>query len=228
MHTLEKALEARSKKINKVELTKALKNPMEVYEKLEAIADAGYEGLSKEDSSYFLKCFGLFDKGEDFMLRVRIPAGQLSQRQAKRIGEVAQKYANDYIDLSTRMQIVLRYIEIENIAKVLNALKEVGLTTFQTAADNTRNTVADPLDGLAYDSIIPTQPIVESLEQMLIKNPEWLSTLPRKFNTGILGSLSNSCNIFGHDCCFVKRVCLVSMSIWVRGLAYKQKMPMSS
>ena len=203
MHTLEKALEARSKKINKVELTKALKNPMEVYEKLEAIADAGYEGLSKEDSSYFLKCFGLFDKGEDFMLRVRIPAGQLSQRQAKRIGEVAQKYANDYIDLSTRMQIVLRYIEIENIAKVLNALKEVGLTTFQTAADNTRNTVADPLDGLAYDSIIPTQPIVESLEQMLIKNPEWLSTLPRKFNTGILGSLSNSCNIFGHDCCFV-------------------------
>ncbi|SFV67147.1 Ferredoxin--nitrite reductase [hydrothermal vent metagenome] len=203
MTILEKALEARNKKVNKVEITKALKSPMDVYAQLEQIAAAGYEGLAKEDSSYFLKCFGLFDKGEDFMLRVRVPAGQLSYEQALRIGEVAKKYANDSIDISTRMQIVLRYIKIENIATVLKELKEVGLTTFQTAADNTRNTVADPLDGIAYDSVIETKPIIDLLEKNVIHNPEWVSTLPRKFNTGILGSLSNSCNIFGHDCCFV-------------------------
>ena len=203
MEALEKALEARSKKVNKVETTKASKASMDVYDQLEEIAAAGYENLTKEDSSYFLKCFGLFDKGEDFMLRVRVPVGQLTNEQALCIGEVAQKYANDYIDISTRMQIVLRYIKIENIAKVLAELKVAGLTTFQTGADNTRNTVADPLDGLAYDSIIDTKPIVDKLEKRIIENPEWLSTLPRKFNTGILGSLSNSCNIYGHDCCFV-------------------------
>jgi ferredoxin-nitrite reductase len=203
MEALQKAFEARSKKVNKVEITKALKDPIDVYEKLEEIAAAGYDGLAKEDSSYFLKCFGLFDKGEDFMLRVRVPVGQLSSQEARSIGEIAQKYANDYIDISTRMQIVLRYIKIENIAKVLQELKNAGLTTFQTAADNTRNTVADPLDGLAYDSIIETKSIVDKMEKQFIHNEEWLSTLPRKFNTGILGSLSNSCNIFGHDCCFV-------------------------
>ena len=203
MEALQKALDTRSKKVNKVEITKALKAPMDVYTKLEDIAAAGYEGLAKEDAAYFLKCFGLFDKGEDFMLRIRVPAGQLTNAQALSIGEIAQKYANDYIDISTRMQIVLRYIQIENIAKVLQELKEAGLTTFQTAADNTRNTVADPLDGLAYDSIIETKAIVDRMEAQFIENPEWISTLPRKFNTGILGSLSNSCNIFGHDCCFV-------------------------
>ena len=203
MEALEKALEARSKKVNKVEITKAGKATMDVYAQLEEIAAAGYENLSKEDSVYFLKCFGLFDKGEDFMLRVRVPVGQLTNEQALRIGEVAQKYANDYIDITTRMQIVLRYIKIENIANVLKELKVAGLTTFQTGADNTRNTVADPLDGLAYDSIVETKPIVDRLEERFIENPEWVSTLPRKFNTGILGSLSNSCNIFGHDCCFV-------------------------
>ncbi|MCD6211918.1 MAG: ferredoxin--nitrite reductase, partial [Sulfurovum sp.] len=98
---------------------------------------------------------------------------------------------------------VLRYIKIENIANVLKELKVAGLTTFQTGADNTRNTVADPLDGLAYDSIVETKSIVDRLEKRFIENPKWVSTLPRKFNTGILGSLSNSCNIFGHDCCFV-------------------------
>ncbi|PHS37468.1 MAG: ferredoxin--nitrite reductase [Sulfurovum sp.] len=203
MTILEKALEARSKKVNKVETTKALKMPMDVHTRLEEIAVAGYEGLAKEDSAYFLKCFGLFDKGEDFMLRVRIPAGQLNYEQTLRIGEMAKKYGNDYIDITTRMQVELRYVQIEDIAKVLAELKEVGISTFQTGVDNPRNIVADPLDGLAYDSIIETMPIINELQAIFGENPEWISALPRKFNTGILGSLSNSCNIFGHDCCFV-------------------------
>ena len=203
MTTLAKALEARSKKVNKVEKTKASKNVMDVYAQLEQIAEAGFEGLSKEDASYFLKCFGLFDKGDYFMLRVRIPIGQLNNEQAIRIGEVAKKYGDDYIDISTRMQIVLRYIQIENIAKVLQELKEVGLSTFQTGADNTRNFVADPLEGLAFDNIIDVKPIVDKLQELTIENPDWVSVLPRKFNAGILGSMSNSCNIFGHDVCFV-------------------------
>ena len=203
MSILAKALEARSKKVNKVETTKALKMPMDVHAKLSDIAAAGYDGLAKEDSAYFLKCFGLFDKGEDFMLRVRVPAGQLNYAQALRIGEVAKKYGNDYIDLTTRMQIELRYLDIADIAKVLSELKEVGISTFQTGVDNPRNIVADPLDGIAYDCVIETMPIIEQLQAVFIENPEWISALPRKFNTGILGSLSNSCNIFGHDCCFV-------------------------
>jgi len=203
MTILEKALEARSKKVNKVETTKALKMPMDVHEQLEEIAAAGYEGLAKEDSAYFLKCFGLFDKGEDFMLRVRIPAGQLNYEQTLRIGEVAKKYGNDYIDITTRMQVELRYLQIKDIANVLAELKEVGISTFQTGVDNPRGIVADPLDGIAYDNIIETKPLIDYLQAIFGENPEWISVLPRKFNTGILGSLSNSCNIFGHDCCFV-------------------------
>jgi len=203
MIILEKALESRSKKVNKVETTKALKPPMSVHERLESIADAGYDGLAPEDSAYFLKCFGLFDKGEDFMLRVRIPAGQLNHEQAVRIGEIALKYGNDYIDLTTRMQIELRYLKIENIATVLKELEEVGISTFQTGVDNPRNIVTDPLDGIAYDNIINTKPIIDEMQKLFLENEDWISTLPRKFNTGILGSLSNSCNIFGHDCCFV-------------------------
>jgi len=192
MESLIRAKSLRSRKENKVEKVKSLKAPMEVYERLEEIAKGGYEKLSKEDSAYFLKCFGLFDKGEHFMLRVRVPIGQLNYEQTKRIGEVAREFGEDYIDITTRMQIVLRYIKIENIAKVINLLREVGLSTFQTGVDNPRNIVADPLDELAYDNIIEVKPIVDKFQEMTIENPEWISVLPRKFNTGILGSLSNS------------------------------------
>jgi len=203
MSILEEAFNKRNKKQNKVETMKALKLPMELHAQLQEISAAGYDGLAKEDSAYFLKCFGLFDKGEDFMLRVRIPIGQLNNEQAIRIGEVAKKYGNDYMDLTTRMQIELRYLQIEDIAKVLQELQEVGLSTFQTGVDNPRNIVADPLDGLAFDNIINVKSIVDKMQSFIIENPEWISVLPRKFNTGILGSMSNSCNIFGHDCCFV-------------------------
>ena len=203
MTILEKALEARSSKVNKVETTKALKMPMDVHAKLADIAAEGYAALAKEDSTYFLKCFGLFDKGEDFMLRVRVPGGQLTYEQAVCIGEVAKEYGNDYIDLTTRMQIELRYIQIADIAKVLSALKEGGLSTFQTGVDNPRNIVTDPLDGIAYDCIIESMPLIGQLQDVFIENPEWISALPRKFNTAVLGSLSNTCNIFGHDCNFV-------------------------
>ncbi|CAA6811962.1 MAG: Ferredoxin--nitrite reductase (EC [uncultured Sulfurovum sp.] len=203
MSILETAFNNRNKKQNKVEATKILKLPMDVHSKLQEISAAGYEGLAKEDSAYFLKCFGLFDKKEDFMLRVRIPIGQLNNEQAIRIGEVAKKYGDDYIDLTTRMQIELRYLQIEDIATVLEELNEVGISTFQTGVDNPRNTVADPLEGLAFDNIIDVSPIVKELQSLVIENPEWISVLPRKFNTGILGSMSNACNIFGHDCCFV-------------------------
>ena len=203
MEVLQKAKEARSKKLNKVESTKTLHDPMEVYARLEEIAAGGYEKLAPEESAYFLKCFGLFNKGEDFMLRVRIPGGQLSYEQAVRIGEVAKQYGNDYIDITTRMQVELRYLDISNIAKVLKALDEVGITTFQTGVDNPRNIVTDPLDGVAYDNIIETKPLIDQLQAIISEHPTWLSVLPRKFNTGILGSLSNSCNIFGHDCNFV-------------------------
>jgi len=200
---LSKAYEARSKKLNKVEKTKALKLPMETYEKLQAIADGGYDALAKEDSAYFLKCFGLFDKGEDFMLRIRIPAGQLTAAQADCIGEIAKTYGRDYIDITTRMQIELRYLDISDIATVLQKLDAVGISTFQTGVDNPRNIVTDPLDGIAYDNVIPVMPIIQKMQALFDKDPEWISSLPRKFNTAILGSLSNSCNIYGHDCCFV-------------------------
>ncbi len=203
MSKLLKAFNNRNKKQNKVEITKELKEPLSVYDSLEAIANGGYEEAKKEDLAYFLKCFGLFDKGEDFMLRVRVPGGQLTAVQALCIAEVAKEYGNDYIDITTRMQIELRFIKIANIAKVINALRDVGISTFQTGVDNPRNIVTDPLDGLAVDSIIDTMPIINKMQELFLEKQEWISALPRKFNTVILGSLNNSCNIYGHDCNFV-------------------------
>ncbi|MBU1668649.1 ferredoxin--nitrite reductase [bacterium] len=204
MKQLEEAFEARNKKQNKIEQIKATKTPMEVYHQLENICSNGLEKLEDADSSYFLKCFGAFLKKDGkFMLRVRIPAGQLTIEQAEKIGEMAKLYGDDYIDITTRQQIELRYIELENLATVLKELDSVGISTFQTGIDNFRNIVTSSFDGLGNKKIIEVKPLIDELQAIFLNKEEWIGTLPRKFNTSILGTNTNDCNIYGHDCCFI-------------------------
>jgi ferredoxin-nitrite reductase len=198
---LERLTESRRKKLNKIEKLKQNRTPEEALAQLESYAKNGYDSIPKEDLDFFLKSFGIFDRKEpnSFMMRVRISGGKLTSEQAKVVGEVARDFGNDYIDITTRMQIQLRYLKIEDIPTVISKLESVGITSFQTGVDNIRNIVVDPLSGVAKDSIFETDSLVQSMEDIFLKKSEWISSLPRKFNVGINPSFSNRSNIFGHD-----------------------------
>ncbi|MBL0708573.1 MAG: ferredoxin--nitrite reductase [Sulfurimonas sp.] len=206
MEMLEKAFEARNKKINKIEKLKESKNPQEAFDKLDEYAKNGYESVPEEDKKYFLKCFGIYDRvatPQKFMIKLRIPGGYLDATQAKVIGECAKEFGQDYIDLTTRSQCELRYLDIKDIPTILKRLKEVGIDSYQTGVDNFRNIMTDPLDAKCHDNVLPSYELLLKLQKTFLYDPEWISTLPRKFNTAISGSFTNRCNVFGHDCCFV-------------------------
>jgi len=204
MKKLEEAYSLRNKKQNKIEKIKELKAPLSVYDRLEEICASGLENLNDEDSNFFLKCFGLFKKKDGkFMLRIRIPAGQVTPKQAIKLGELSKKYGEDYIDITTRQQLEFRFLALENLSIILKELDSVGISTFQTGVDNFRNIVTSSFDGLGTKDIIKCKPIIDELQAIFFKKEEWIATLPRKFNTAILGTTVNDCNIYGHDCCFV-------------------------
>src|SRR3990167_4593726 len=76
MEELQKAYEARAKKINKVEELKALRTPKEAFEQLEYYAKNGYDSISQEDKDYFLKCFGIYDKSQSLRRTFKRKASQ--------------------------------------------------------------------------------------------------------------------------------------------------------
>ncbi|MCK4737683.1 MAG: ferredoxin--nitrite reductase [Sulfurimonas sp.] len=207
MVELQKAYNARAKKVNKIEKIKELKSPKEAWDKLEKYAQDGYKSIPDEDKKYFLKCFGIYDKDsvtpQKFMIRVRIPGGYLNAKQAKALGEIAQEYGQNYIDITTRAQIEFRYLDIKDLPAVFKKMASVGIDAYQTGVDNFRNILNDPLDSYGFDNVLASQKLLERLQSKFLHNPEWISALPRKFNTAITGSISNRCNVFGHDCCFV-------------------------
>jgi len=202
MTSLQQANEARSVKKHKTEAIKEAFSAQEAWDRLLGYATSGYSSISEDDRDFVLKSFGVFDRPatpERFMIRVRIAGGSLSVEQAMAVAYVAKTFGQDYIDLTTRQQIELRYLRIEDIPESLKLLENVGLTSYQTGVDNFRNILLDPLDGLAMDNIIECSPILREIQGVFLKNDEWITTLPRKFNIGINGSLSNRCNIFGQD-----------------------------
>ncbi|MEA1982772.1 MAG: ferredoxin--nitrite reductase [Campylobacterota bacterium] len=206
MQKLQEAYVARNKKINKIEVVKNSKTPQEAYAKLEEYAANGFASVPEEDKTYFLKCFGIYYRPatpEKFMLKLRIPGGFMNAEQAKVIGACAKEFGQDYIDLTTRQQCELRYLTIESLPIIIKRLDAVGISAFQTGVDNIRGIVADPFDDLAFDNVLPSHETLMKLQEKFLGSPEWISTLPRKFNTSITGNLSNRCNVYGNDCCFV-------------------------
>lgn len=202
MTSLAQANTERSAKRHKIESIKDAFNAAEAWERLIGYSKTGYASISDEDKDFVLKSFGVFDRPatpERFMIRVRIAGGALTAHQASVLADVAQRFGQDYIDLTTRQQIELRYVSIEDLPEALSLLESVGLTSYQTGVDNFRNILLDPLDGLAKDNIIECSSMLREIQGVFLKNDEWITTLPRKFNIGINGSLSNRCNIFGQD-----------------------------
>jgi len=206
MKVLEDAYNQRAKKLNKIEKLKEIREPKEAFEALEDYAKNGYDSIPKEDKDFFLKCFGIYDRPKtpkQFMLKLRIPSGYLNSDQARVIGECSKEFGEDYIDLTTRTQCELRYLDIENIPTILKRLDEVGIGSYQTGVDNIRGIMGDPFDDMAFDNILPSHKTLLKIQNQFLGDYKWIGKIPRKFNFSITGNMINRCNVFVHDCCFV-------------------------
>ena len=115
------------------------------------------------------------------MLRVRIPNGFSSSHQARVLAYIAETYGNGVIDITTRQQVQLRHLKIENIPKIFDLIEEVGLTTSQTGMDNVRNIMGCPVAGLNAKERVDAYSLVKDLNEHILNKPEF-SKLPRKFN----------------------------------------------
>ena len=199
IEVLKKRYETRSKKVNKIEKIKLTNTP------LQALQDLKEGKVNDDERAFFLKCFGCFYKksSNDYMIRVRIKDGRLTPKQANIVGEIAKKYGKDYIDLTTRSQIELRYIKEENLYEVLEILESINITTYQTGVDNFRGIVVDPLAGISPSSIIDEKGLRAKIEKEFLGVDNEIAALPRKFNIALCGNIKNSSNIYGQDLGFV-------------------------
>jgi ferredoxin-nitrite reductase len=178
--------------LNKIERIKLEKDGLDIKKDIRRFAEEGWEEISEGDIQR-LKWYGLFLRTPTpgfFMLRVRIPNGQTFSYQIKVLAQIAEGFGNGVIDVTTRQQIQIRHLKIENIPEVFELLEMGGLTSAQTGQDNVRNIMGCPVAGIHPKELLNASPEVLALTEHILNNREF-SNLPRKFNVAITGCPDN-------------------------------------
>lgn len=178
--------------MNKIEQLKSQQDPMDIVKDIARFAEEGWESISEEDVQR-LKWHGLFLRKPTpgyFMLRVRISNGFTFSHQVKMLARISQEFGNGVIDFTTRQQVQIRHLRIEDILKVFGLLDSVGLNSLQTGMDNVRNILGCPVAGYHPRERIDASPLVKALTQHILENREF-TNLPRKFNVVITGCPDN-------------------------------------
>ena len=142
-------------KLNKIEKAKAEKPGLAVKAELAHFAKIGWEAIDKTDLEMRLKWLGIFFRPVTpgkFMLRLRIPNGCLNSQQIRALAEIIQRYDDDgSADITTRQNLQLRGIRLEDIPTIFETLDQVGLTSLQSGMDNVRNLTGSPVAGIDPD-----------------------------------------------------------------------------
>ena len=141
------------------------------------------------------------------MLRLRMPNGVLSSHKLRILAEIVQQYGDDgCADITTRQNLQLRGVRLEDIPEIFNRFKQAGLTSIQSGMDNVRNITGSPVAGIAVNELIDTQGLVRKVQDMITNNSEGnydFTNLPRKFNIAIEGSREDSIHSEINDIAFI-------------------------
>lgn len=175
--------------MNKIEEIKLRKDGLDILEDIHRYAEQGEHRITAEDEALF-KWYGVYTQrpAEDgyFMVRIRIPGGQLNARQMLTIADLSRRFGNGLADVTVRQNIQLHWVRIGDIPKIFAALNQVGLTTSDACGDTVRNIISCPVSGVDSDELCDVTPLIRRVNDFFVGNRDF-SNLPRKFKIAITG-----------------------------------------
>ena len=195
---------------NKIEALKEAKDGLALKAEIARFAEIGWEAIDDDDLQHRLKWLGVFFRKSTpgrFMVRMRIPNGLLSSDQMRVLASVVEKCGEHGVaDITTRQNIQMRGILIEDVPEMFDKFRSVGLTSVQSAMDNIRNITGSPVAGIDANELYDTRELAIQVQNLLTNNGEGnpaFTNLPRKFNIAIAGCRDNSTHAEINDLAFV-------------------------
>ncbi len=153
-----------------------------------------------------MKWYGFFYRKRDtpgrYMLRVRVTANELTAEQAREIAFIAYQFGHGIIDITTRANLQVQGLSIENLPAVRKRLESVGLTSLQTGHDNIRNVFGHPFSGLMCYEYYDTRLLCHQITGLFLGDRTY-SDLPRKFNIALSGAKSHAIHYWTQDLSFL-------------------------
>ena len=115
-----------------------------------------------------------------FMVRIRIGAGLVLPYQLERIAQLSKTYGNGIVHVTTRQDIQIHKVSIEDTPDVLEGLLEVGLSPRGGGGNTVRNVTACPRAGVCPEKEFDVVPFAIATAEYLLQSRSSFN-LPRKY-----------------------------------------------
>jgi sulfite reductase (ferredoxin) len=114
------------------------------------------------------------------MIRIKIPSGEITPEQLEKIANLSEAFSIGSAHVSTRQNIQLHWVQLEDVSEVMRGLVEVGLTTREACGNTVRNVMCSHFAGVCPDESFDATPYSTAIAKFLLRNP-MSQNLPRKF-----------------------------------------------
>lgn len=133
------------------------------------------------------------------MVRIKIPGGRLTAPQLEAIATALETYArHDVVHITTRQDIQMHYVPLEDTPAVLRDLARAGLTTREACGNTIRNVTACPLAGVCPREHVDVTRHLDGAVQHFLRNP-LNQQLPRKFKISFSACEADCAQGLMHD-----------------------------
>lgn len=133
------------------------------------------------------------------MQRIKIPGGQLAPHQLEVLCDLAEEYSDEILHVTTRQDIQLHYVHIDDTPDLMRRLAAVGITTREACGNSVRNVTACHVAGVCGGEAFDVSPYANATAFYLLGHPG-TQDLGRKFKVSFSGCSTTACGLAGfHD-----------------------------
>jgi sulfite reductase (ferredoxin) len=133
------------------------------------------------------------------MQRIKIPGGGLNATQLETLAELAEEYSDGIAHVTTRQDVQLHYVHIDDTPTLMRRLAAAEITTREACGNVVRNVTACPYAGVCPDEAFDVTPYARALSRFLLGHPD-CQNFGRKFKPAFSGCSQHACALTSmHD-----------------------------
>jgi sulfite reductase (ferredoxin) len=133
------------------------------------------------------------------MQRIKIPFGGMNPQQMRVLADLAEEYSDNICHITTRQDIQLHFIHIEDTPSIFRRLAAVGITTREACGNSVRNVTACPIAGVCNTETFDVTPYANACAFYLLGHPD-AQDFGRKFKIAFSGCKHEACGLVSiHD-----------------------------
>src|SRR5690242_14005041 len=120
------------------------------------------------------------------MQRIKIPYGKVTAEQIEMLADCAEEYSNGVLHITTRQDVQLHFVDIEDTPDLHRRLAAVGITTREACGNSVRNVTGCPFAGICSHEAFDISPYARAEMRFLLGHRD-VQDFGRKFKIAFSG-----------------------------------------